>query len=188
VTLSRDPRLINTGQVTLYGIRNYHTRHPAGGPPRTRRSVPPLLPVAGAPPTPRGGALSPSRGGLEGPPGAREPRNPRIRGFTRKTRKNPFFRPSRGDPAKPLFSTYRAPPRGVDVKPPSARGPETTKRARFGQKGQKWPKSSKKPILGYFHVFGGVLSPSGAPGGPSRGLLLHQPLAAGPCGPSGGPA
>jgi len=93
----------------------------------------------------------------------------------------------------------RAPARGVDVKPLPRRGPgspgtpfpgpgDQGPRPRSGRPpgsripdpGDRWEPS--RPGAGE--------TPPGAPGAPAprpQGLLLHQPLAAGPCGPSGTP-
>jgi len=95
--------------------------------------------------------------------------NPRISGRTPKT---PKIGVSRGLPTKARKSGYRAPPRGVDVKPPSSRVPESAKRARFGQNGQKVLFWAKMPILGIFWCFGGLFRPLGAPRDPFRGVAF----------------
>jgi len=79
----------------------------------------------------------------------------------------------------------RAPARGVDVKPPSAAGSET------GPRGPRGPRTLWIPIPGFRSPGGLSRPPEGAgdpPRTPSGGVVLHQPLAAGPCpGPGGVP-
>jgi len=87
----------------------------------------------------------------------------------------------------PRKSRDRAPARGVDVKPPLAGIPEYAEKGRKGPKCRKRPKKAIFADFGDFRQFWRFLAPSGTPGTPPQGLLLHQPLAAGPCGPSRGP-
>jgi len=76
---------------------------------------------------------------------------------------------------------HRAPPRGVDVKAtpagPARGGPRGRKTPKipffrdFGQKVAFWPFFEKNALFGHFWPF---LDPA-------AGVVLHQPLAAGPC-------
>jgi len=109
----------------------------------------------------RGGFyINPSRrgpavpGGVwEGPPGPGSPKSPISGKFPKIPQKRGFWALPGGDPQKPQKGVTGGSPRGVDVKPPSRGSPGRSKRACFGQKGQKrvfWPKN---PKIGDFGVF-----------------------------------
>jgi len=171
-------------------------------PPRAdpRRSAPPPLYGAGAPlPLLRGfGPRGPGRalrtpGGnrgavREGPLGPGRPK-PRNSGILGKKPQKPAFWGAPGIPRKRPFLGLRGatggPPRGVDVKPPSAEGPELAKRP---EKGHFCGKSPKLAILGkkaHFGAFWGFSAPSGPPGpGPGRGFYIN-PSRRGPAVPRG---
>jgi len=93
----------------------------------------------------------------------------------------------RPDPAKPRKRGYRAPARGVDVKPPLERGPG------FGPNWPKVPKMAKKAIFSGFCPFSGkmgflgVFGPPGPSPGPRfRGGFTSTPRA-GALSPGRGP-
>jgi len=58
---------------------------------------------------------------------------------------------------------------------------------KIGQNSPKWAFLRFLAKNGVFGLSGGFLGPWGLPAGVPEGLLLHQPLTAGPCGPSGTP-
>jgi len=123
--------------------------------------------------TPRAGALSRVLEGSEvpGPERARNPRNRGFWGIPRKSRISPVRGPG-GVPAVP--GGYRAPPRGVDVKPPSAAGREVVPGPPRPLAGSRAPPGVRD------RAFQPLRGPCpGVP--PSAGVVLHQPLAAGPC-------
>jgi len=85
---------------------------------------------------------------------------PQNRGFWPKS---PILGLSRLTPAKGRKPGYRAPARGVDVKPPSRGLPESGK---SGEKGLKWPKRPFFGVLAHFREKWGFWGISG-PLGPS---------------------
>jgi len=108
-------------------------------------------------PCPRAGSSRPLRG--------RKPPKSPFWGFSPK---KAHFGPPRASPGprtfRPRKRTYRAPARGVDVKPPPAGSRKVPKKARFGQNGQKWPKTPKMGILAVFRLFWGFQAPWALPG------------------------
>jgi len=60
------------------------------------------------------------------------------------------------------------------------------KKAPFWPKRPKSRKNPKNAHFGQFSLFWGFSGPLGPPREVAEGLVLHQPLAAGPCGPSRG--
>jgi len=116
-------------------------------------------------------------------------------------RKGPFW-VSRGPRSPDLPAGRRAPARGVDVKPPSAETPSRvgtcpgpvpwaprpggdpqTPSGRFPDPGPGVPGPGEGP--------GGLSQAPGRPAAAPPGVVLHQPLAAGPCprpGPTPAPA
>jgi len=80
------------------------------------------------------------------------PEKPPFSGLPGDTREIAFFG---------VRSGYRAPPRGVDVKPPLRQGPGSWKKAVFWPKRPKRLEKAEKAHFGRFSGFLGVLGPLG---------------------------
>jgi len=73
---------------------------------------------------------------------------------------------------KPRKSRDRAPPRGVDVKPPLAGIPESAEKGRKGPKRRKRPKKAIFEDFGDFRQFWRFSGPLGDPRDPSAGVAF----------------
>jgi len=136
-------------------------------------------------PGPRGSRRGSGRA-LRGP-GAQIPGNP---GFWRKTPKIPYFWGFPAIPGERPFlglPGYRgAPARGVDVKPPSRRGPGDPENPHFAQKGAKRAKITKNGQKGPFSCFWGFSGPLGPPRGSRKRGFYINPSRRGPAVPRRG--
>jgi len=153
------------------------------GPFRPFLAYPGIPAKGGFTSTPRGGALSRLfRGFLV--PGPGRPGEGHFGPFFPKIPEKGDFRGPGPGGVQTTQPGDRAPARGVDVKPPS---PERSARGTPGSRAREGhipDPGDREPCWEPWRPLPGAWEP--LPAVP-RGLLLHQPLAAGPCGPSGTP-